>query len=234
MMFPRIRQKLRNIFLAGLLVTVPTMLSFFLLKFLVNYIDDVSAPLASRVFHTKIPGIGFTVTILLVLTIGFLGTNIIGRKLVSLGERLVSRIPLVRSIYTSAKQVIETMILSSKKPFQQVVLVPYPRKGLYALGLVTQDVPLYISAYALPSRHDASLSETEQPEEEGFMSVFIPSTPNITGGLFIMFPRREVIPLSLTIEDGLRYLMTGGILTPLASKTGQAHPPLEEWEMFLH
>ena len=122
-------------------MTVPTMLTIFLLKFSVEYIDQVSAPIVKRLFNTQIPGIGFSVTIVLVFFIGVVGTNFLGKKLVSIGERLLSTIPLVRSIYTSAKQIIETVVSATDKPFQQVVLVPYPREEMYAIGLVTRKVP---------------------------------------------------------------------------------------------
>jgi uncharacterized membrane protein len=231
-MFTRLRQKIRNIFLAGLLVTVPTMVTLFLLRFLVNYIDTVSAPIVKRFFHTRIPGIGFSVTILIVLSVGFLGTNIIGKKLVATGERLLSRIPLVRSIYASAKQIIETVVFGAEKPFQQVVLVPYPREDIYVIGLVTREIPQHIlTGSLLPVPQYLEVLENDQ-----ILSVFIPSTPNVTGGLVILFPRRDVIPLSMTIEEGFKYLMTGGILTPkkkeiLAESQGQ---DFEEWELFLH
>lgn len=229
-MITRLRQKLQNIFLAGLLVTVPTMISFFLLKFLVNYIDNVSTPIVKRLFHTNIPGIGFSVTILIVLTIGFLGTNILGKKLVSIGERLLSRIPLVRNIYASAKQILETVAFAAEKPFQQVVLVPYPREDVYAIGLVTRKVPQQISANTslLPSLHE------NEPDGEQIFNVFIPSTPNFTSGLLVMFPHRDIIPLSMTIEEGFTYLMTGGILTPKKKEILDELRDIEEWELFLH
>jgi uncharacterized membrane protein len=229
-MITRLRQKLQNIFLAGLFVTVPTMISFFLLKFLVNYIDKVSAPIVKRFFHTSIPGIGFSVTILIVLFIGFLGTNIIGKKLVFIGERLLSKIPLVRNIYTSAKQLLETVAFAAEKPFQQVVLVPYPRKDIYAIGLVTRKVPQHLS---MNSSLPASLHEDETEREQIF-NVFIPSTPNFTSGLLVMFPHRDIIPLSMTIEEGFTYLMTGGILTPRKKETLDELQDVEEWELFLH
>ena len=219
-MMTRLRYKIEKIFFAGLLVTVPTMLTFFLLKFLVNYIDKASAPLARRFFHTSIPGIGFAVTILIVLGIGFLGSNILGKQLVSVGDRILSRIPFVRSIYTSAKQIIETAMSREEKPFKKVVLVPYPREGVYALGLVTREV----------SKNIASEHENENGGEP-LVSVFIPSTPNFTSGLLVMFPPQEIIPLSMTIEEGFKYLMSGGILAP---EPKQTTPQLEEWELFLY
>lgn len=226
-MIRRLRRKIEKIFLAGLLVTVPTMFSFFLLQFLVNYINKVSAPIARRFLHTDVAGIGFAVTILIVLGIGILGTNILGKRLVHTGERLLSQIPLVRSIYTSAKQIVQTVVSDTEKPFKQVVLAPYPRDGVYAIGMVTREVSDHIASNAL-----VPVSQTEEEKKgDQIISVFIPSTPNFTSGLLVMFPRRDIIPLSMTIEEGFKYLMTGGILVP--EKTQKVRQ-LEEWELFLY
>ncbi len=227
-MFKRLRRKIEKIFLAGLLVTVPTMLTFFLLRFLVNYINKVSAPFVKRFLHTSIPGIGFAATILIVLAIGFLGTNFIGRRLVHFGEKLLAKVPFVGNVYASTKQLLHTVI-SADKPFQQVVLVPYPMDGVYAIGFLTRKVPVTLNEGA------AMLDEhvQEQEHEDPVVSVFIPTTPNFTSGLLVMFPTRDVIPLSLSVESGFRYLMTGGILTPKKEKVPDIYQ-LEEWELFLH
>ncbi|PIE31478.1 hypothetical protein CSA56_18305 [candidate division KSB3 bacterium] len=226
-MFHRLQSKIQRIFFAGLLVTIPTMLTFFLLRFLVNYIDQVSAPIVTRFFHTNVPGIGFLVTILLVLLVGIIGTNFLGKKLISFGDRLLSRIPFVRSIYLSAKQVIETVMFATEKPFQQVVLVPYPRKNVYAIGMVTRKASREIASSSL-----VPISQAEEERKgDQLLSVFIPSTPNFTSGLLIMFPRRDVIPLSMSIEEGFKYLMSGGILKP-EQKEGEHS--LEEWELYLY
>lgn len=229
-MLTRLRRKIQRTFLAGLLVSVPTMLIFFLLKFLVNYIDKVSAPIVERLFHFHVPGIGIFLTILLVLGIGFLGTNILGKKIVALGDWLLSRIPLVRNIYTSVKQIIETVFFAASKPFQQVVLVPYPMEGVYAIGLVSREVSPNIAA-AQTTMLDRR-ADNPQAANEKLFSVFIPSTPNFTGGLLVMFPKHAIIPLSLTVEEGFKYLMTGGILTP--EKKEIDDEKLEEWDLFLY
>lgn len=228
-MFKQIEKKIRNIFFAGLLVTVPTMLTLFLLKVSIEYIDQVSGPITKRLFDTNIPGIGFFVTILLVFGIGLAGTNFIGKKLVSVGDLLLSKIPLVRSIYTSAKQIIETVVFATDKPFQQVVLVPYPRDAVYAIGLVTRKVPSFFTQ--APGKEEAGPSFEE---DENIYNVFIPSTPNFTSGLLVMFPGRDIIPLSMTVEEGFTYLMTGGILVPKKEQELEELTKLEEWELFLH
>jgi len=229
-MLTRLRRKIERTFFAGLLVTVPTMLTFFLLRFFVNYINRVSAPIVRRFFHVNVPGIGISVTILMVLAIGFLGTNILGKKLVALGDRIISRIPLVRGIYSSAKQMIDTVFFAASKPFQQVVLVPYPMDGVYALGLVTREVSpnIRLAQASMSSRCD----EHPQKDNEKVFSVFIPSTPNFTGGLLVMFPKHAIIPLPLTVEEGFKYLMTGGILSP--ERKSLDDEKLEEWDLFLY
>lgn len=228
-MLTRLRRKIQRTFLAGLLVSVPTMLTFFLLKFLVNYIDKVSAPILQRLLHFHVPGIGIFLTTLLVLAIGFLGTNFLGKKIVALGDWLLSRIPLVRNIYTAVKQIIETVFFAASKPFQQVVLVPYPMDGVYALGLVTREVsPSIMTAQTtMPDRS----SDESQAAHEKVLSVFIPSTPNFTGGLLVMYPERDTIPLSLSVEEGFKYLMTGGILAPEKKEEDEKQ---EEWDLFLY
>ena len=228
-MLTRLRRKIQRTFLAGLLVSVPTMLTFFLLKFLVNYIDKVSAPILQRLLHYHVPGIGIFLTTLLVLSIGFLGTNILGKKIVGLGDWMLSRIPLVRNIYTSVKQIIETVFFAASKPFQQVVLVPYPMDGVYALGLVTRELSPNIVA-AQTTMLDRHADEPQAGNAKMF-SVFIPSTPNFTSGLLVMFPKHAIIPLSLTIEEGFKYLMTGGILTPEKKEEDEKQ---EEWDLFLY
>jgi len=228
-MLKQLERKIRNVFFAGLLVTVPTMLTIFLLKVSVEYIDKISTPIVKRFFNTNIPGIGFFVTILLVFLIGLVGTNFIGKKLVSIGDQLFSKIPLVRNIYTSAKQIIETVVSATDKPFQQVVLVPYPREEMYAIGLVTRKVPSYFTQESLPETTGPSFEK-----DENVYHVFIPSTPNFTSGLLIMFPGCDIIPLSMTVEEGFTYLMTGGILTPKRQRELEDLKKLEEWELFLH
>ena len=216
-MLEHLRKKIQRIFLAGLIVTVPTMITFFLLTILVNYIDDVSAPVVERLFHTTIPGIGFIVTIFIVFGVGMFGTNFFGKKFVALGEFILSKIPFVRGIYASAKQIIELVFSTKEKPFQQVVLVPYPHAGVYALGLLPR-----------VSSHTAA----EPSPDDAPIAVFVPSTPNFTSGMLVLYRMSEIIPLSMPVEAGFKYLMTGGLLSESATEEEPQTPP--EWELFLH
>ena len=226
-MFEHLRKKIQRIFLAGLIVTVPTMITFFLLKFLVNYIDDVSAPVVERLFHTTIPGIGFIVTIFIVFGVGMFGTNFLGKKFVALGEFILSKIPFVRGIYASAKQIIELVFSTKEKPFQQVVLVPYPHTGVYALGLL----PRLSSPTAAANESEPSAAAEPSPDDAP-IAVFVPSTPNFTSGMLVLYRPHEIIPLSMPVEAGFKYLMSGGLLSESATEEEPQAPP--EWELFLH
>ncbi|GAK54362.1 hypothetical protein U14_05647 [Candidatus Moduliflexus flocculans] len=226
-MIRRLRHKIERTFLAGLVVTVPTVLVFFLLKLFVNYIDRISKPFVEHLFHVDIPGIGLVVTLLMIFFIGLFSTNFVGRKFVALGESLVKKIPLVRSVYASVKQIIELFFSPKDKPFQQVVLVPYPHDGSYALGVVTGKAASGSPATAFTEHHQGTVAENDR-----LVNIFIPSTPNFTGGLLIIYPQSQVIPLSMSVEEGFKYLMSGGMLLP--EKPPEAPETLEEWDLFLH
>lgn len=225
-MIRRLRLKIERTFLAGLVVTVPTMLAFFFLKLLVNYIDRVSRPFIEHLFHIEIPGIGLVVTFLLVFMVGLFSTNFLGKRFVWLGEKLVEKIPLVRSIYASVKQIIELIFSTKEKTFQQVVLAPYPHDGSYALGVVTGK----FNASSAPSLH-IERNEEHPSEDDVLINVFIPSTPNFTSGLMVIYRQREILPLAMTVEEGFKYLMSGGMLLPDKPILPEK---LEEWDLFLH
>jgi len=197
-MFSGLRHKIRNIFLAGLLVILPISITFFLLQFLFTSVDNIFAPLIFKLFKIRIPGLGLTLTLLLIFLTGLFTTNIIGKKLVAVGETLLGKIPLVRKIYIAAKQVIEAIALPEKKAFSQVVLIEFPRKGVYSLGFVT----------------GSSAQEIQAVTEASLMNVFVPTTPNPTSGFLMMVPKEDLTPLSLSVEDGVKLIVSGGIISP--------------------
>ncbi len=210
-MWSKIRHKLRNTFIAGLLTILPIFVTFFMLGFLFKKIDSLSQPLVQQLLSqlpfleykgNTIPGLGIMLTILVVFFTGLFVTNVMGRKLMGLGERILEKIPLVRSIYGASKQFLQAVSLSSQDSFSKVVLIEYPRKGIYSVGFVTCD----------------STGEPQRVTDEDMINIFIPTTPNPTSGMFIMVPKDSIIPMSMTVEEGIKLVVSGGMVTPPNNK----------------
>lgn len=194
--------RLRNYFLTGLLVIVPLGITFFVLKFIIGLADGLIHVVPKNVQEMypifKVPGLGMVIALTLIMMVGFLARNFVGRKLVNLGERIISRIPLVRSIYSASKQLLETIFAGTDDQFEHVVILEYPRKGVYSLGFVTGRVPTL----------------TSKKIEGPLLSVFIPTTPNPTSGWYILVPACEVIPTKLSVEEGFKIIISAGMAMP--------------------
>ena len=198
-----IKHKIRNIFLTGLLVTLPLMITYFFIRVLFRMIDGLLGPtiiqiLSASGLHFIIPGVGFILTILIIFVIGLASTNVIGKKIFERFENFLNGIPLVKSIYSGAKQVIHTIATANKSSFSRVVLVQFPRKGIYTIGFVTGDAH----------------GEIKHLLKSDMVNVFLATVPNPTTGFFLMMPKEDVIPLSMSIEDGIKIIMSGGIIVP--------------------
>src|SRR3989338_5919782 len=183
--------KLRNIFITGLLVTLPIMVTYFFIRVLFRMIDSLLGPTVNKALsaaglHFIMPGIGFMLTILIIFGVGLASTNVIGRRLFGRFEKFLDRIPLVKSIYSGAKQVVHTIATANKSAFSRVILVEFPRKGLYTIGFVT------IEAY----------DEIQEVTGEDVENALILTAANTTTRFFFMFPKRRIIPLNMSIEDG--------------------------------
>lgn len=146
----------------------------------------------------RIPGAGIVMTVVFIFLVGLLATNIFGKKLVTLGEAMVDKIPIVRSVYTGTKQVITTLIDSNAKSFSQCVLVEFPRKGVYVLGFITSEAK----------------GEIQLKTMERVVNVFVPTTPNPTSGFLIFVPRQDLVELEMPVDDGIKLVISGGIVTP--------------------
>ena len=214
--FSRIKHKIRTIFLAGTLTVVPIAVTFLLLTFVFKKVDPIFQPLIIRIIDlipflggriTYIPGLGILMTVIFIFMVGVFVTNIIGQKLVELGERILERIPIVRGIYSSSKQFMEAISLTGQDGFQKVILVEYPRRGLWVVGFVTSE----------------NRGETQLLTEEEVVNVFIPTTPNPTSGFLLLVPKKDIIPLSMTVEEGLKLVVSGGIVTPSPDKQNSNH-----------
>ena len=193
---------MKKIFTTGLLTLLPLAITIYVFYMVFNFLDNLLGDLIKALFNYRVPGIGFAAGLLLILIVGFIASNIIGNRLITFSDKLLQRLPLARSIYTSAKQIIDAFTVQGKNAFQKVVLLEYPRKGLYALGFVTS----------------SSISEIQEKTHAEILSVFIPTTPNPTSGMLILAPRHEVIDLEMTIEEGMKVIISGGLFSPPNNK----------------
>ncbi len=194
---------LKKIFMTGLLTILPLAITVYLFYFVYIFLDDLVGGLIKSLFNYRIPGIGFIAGIILVMIIGLIASNIIGNRLVKFADTIFQKLPLARGIYTSARQIIDAFTLQGKNAFQKVVLLEYPRKGLYTLGFVT----------------GSSRGEIQEKTAEETLSIFIPTTPNPTSGMLILAPRHEVTELNMTVESGLKVIISGGLVSPPSNDT---------------
>ncbi len=191
---------LQSTFVRGIVILMPVVLTIWFLQALLNAVDGILSPVLEKWLGQDIPGLGFVSMVVLIFLVGLLTRNLIGRIFFSWFEKLLSSIPVVRAIYGAIRDVINALSLgSSEKSFRHVVLFQYPRVGLYTIGFVTNEV----SYQASP----------EAPVME-FVSVYVPNPPNPTSGVLILVPKGEATPLNLTIEQGLKLVLSGAIVSP--------------------
>ena len=183
-------------FITGFFVTVPAIASAWLLYVFWDFIDTFFSPGYERVFGRRIPGLGFLTAVLFILVMGTIATNVLGRRVLARVERLFVRVPIFRSIYPSIKQLIESFSPEKRLSFKAVVLAEHPREGEFVFGFVTSEV----------------LVETPGRKRE-MVTVFVP-TNNLYLGDVIMVPRQDVISTGLTVEEGIRIILSAGTATP--------------------
>ncbi len=191
-------KKLRNIFLTGILVILPLVASIYILWYLFVFIDNLVRPMVILLFKRDLPGAGIILTLLVIMITGVFATNVIGKKIITVAENLLLKIPLYRNIYISFKQFLEGLFHQNKDSFEQVIIFEYPRKGLYQMGFITKETSSFFN----------SLTGKE------LYNVFLPTTPNPTSGMFIMVPKEEAIIIDISIEEALKLIISAGILTP--------------------
>ncbi len=196
--------RLRAYFIAGLLVTAPVGITFWLAWLVLSFIDARVTPLIPVDYNPNtylpfvFPGLGLVILIITMTIVGALTTMLLGRTIVSMGERLLGRMPIIRSIYGASKQIIETVLASQSDAFRQVVLFEYPRRGSWAIGFVT----------------GSTTGEVQNVTSDDVVNVFLPTTPNPTSGYLLFLPRRELVPLNMSVEEGIKMIISGGIVTP--------------------
>lgn len=193
-----VRNVIRRQFLSGVLVVVPLILTYVVLRFLFESVDGILSPLIQKALGYTIPGLGIITTLLIIILAGFFTRNILGATLYRYGDRILARTPFIRIFYLAAKQLIEAITVPQIKTFKEVVMIEYMRKGLYAIGFATTKMKF----------------ENGQFGTKKLVGVFIPSTPTPVSGIVVFVPEDEVVPLNISVEQAVKLLVSGGIISP--------------------
>jgi uncharacterized membrane protein len=196
--------RLRGHFFTGILITAPISITIWLAVEIVSFIDDWVTPMIPTRWNPEtylpfgVPGLGVIVVVVVLTLVGFMTAGLVGRSIVRMGERLLDRMPIIRGLYSALKQIFEAVFQQQSNAFRDVVLVQYPRKDSWAIGFLTG-----------PANH--RITETG-PEDA--VNIFLPTTPNPTSGFLLFVPRKETRKLSMTVEEGIKMVVSGGIVTP--------------------
>tara|TARA_B100000686_G_scaffold147394_1_gene154837 strand:- start:624 stop:1229 length:606 start_codon:yes stop_codon:yes gene_type:complete len=199
-------QQIKRHLIAGLLAIVPIALTFWILRFLFRFLDSFTAPILKNI-GIEIPGLGIILTLLFIFLLGLFITNVLGKTIFNWGERILTKLPLVNTIYNAVKQITNAFSGKSMKNFKQVIFIQYPRKGLWTMCFVTNQ------------------SKNESGDE--FYHVFVPTTPNPTSGVFIVIPQKDAVHPDISVEEGLKSIISGGIIDPGISLSTKL-PKIEE------
>ena len=200
---------MKKYFITGLLVWTPLGITIWVLKLLIDFMDQ-SLLLLPRAYQPEvlfgryIPGIGAILIVLVILLTGLIAANLFGQKLLSMGETLLIRIPVVKSIYVSVKQVSDTLFSSKGQAFRKALLVQYPRQGSWTIAFLTGQ----------PG------GEVVTHLAEEYVSVYVPTTPNPTSGFFLMMPKEDVIELEMSVDAALKYIISMGVVIPESTIIG--------------
>lgn len=205
---------MKRYFITGIAVLIPLVITLWVLRFIVNTLDQAVILLPhdfrpQALLGFDVPGVGILITLVIVLVVGALASNLLGQRFLELWEALVARIPLINSIYHGVKQVSDTVFSSSGNAFRQVLLIRYPHNDVWTVAFQTGTPSSEISAHLT----------------EPHISVYVPTTPNPTSGFFLMVPERSVIRLDIPVESALKYIISMGVVDPVAAKLTEANRP---------
>lgn len=189
--------KLRAKFVAGVVVTVPVIATILALRFLFRQLDSLLGPLFASLIGREVPGLGLLVTLLIVLFVGFLATNFVGRRLLAAAEHVFSEVPLVRRIYNASKDIVQSASFARRHVLREVVMAEYPRRGVHSYGFVT--------SYAVRQTSDGP---------KRIANVFIPGPPIPTTGVLVAIPADELFYVDMSVEQALKLVLSMGIATP--------------------
>ena len=202
--FMRLGAKLRAYLFTGILVTAPVAITFYLAYKFILWVDVFVTKILPPQYNfvnympMTIPGFGLIILIGFLMLVGMFAAGFLGRFFIRLGEWFVAKMPLVSSVYSLLKQIFETVFSSKTQAFKKVVMLEYPRKGIWILGLVSADLQ----------------GEIEEKLPDEMINVFIPTTPNPTSGFLIFVPRKDVIEMDMTVEEAIKFIISGGLVEP--------------------
>jgi uncharacterized membrane protein len=211
---PTVLGVLRARLVTGVLVALPLVVTIFFARFLFNLLDRWSYPVSKYLFGRPVYGVGAGLAILLIFLLGVLAHNVLGRRLLRLGDRLLGKVPVLRAVYTGTREVTRAFSGDRTKNFRKVVLVPFPIDGAYVMGFQTGEF------------------EVDTPQgRKNMISVFFPTTPNPTTGFYLVYPAEKVIFSSITVEEAVRIVISAGLVAPdprrlFRSPTGSTPGPL--------
>lgn len=202
--------RLRAYFLAGILITAPVAITLAVASWLITFVDSRIVHLIPAQWNPDtylkdtlgvevgLPGLGLLILLIVITLIGWLTASYLGRSVVGLGENIVARMPVIRSIYGAIKQIFETVLAHKSQAFRQAVLVEYPRRGLWTVAFVTGETE----------------GEVQSLTKEEVVSIYVPTTPNPTSGFLLFVPREDIVDLHMSVEEAIKYVISGGIVTP--------------------
>lgn len=188
----------RGKFVAALVTIAPVVATFYVIKVLFSFFDGFATPLLDTILPVHIPGLGFIITLLSLYLLGILITNILGRQVVHLGEKILARIPVANTVYGAAKQITQALSGTRNRAFQKTILIPYPQEHTWTIAFVT--------------------GESTNEDGQEFYHVFVSTTPNPTSGFMLIVPKKVTIDAGLSIEEGLKSIISGGMLAPEKNK----------------
>jgi uncharacterized membrane protein len=203
---PRATTRLRNYFLTGLVIAGPIGITLWLTWTFIKWVDGWVKPFVPKLYNPDtylpfpIPGFGLIVAIFVLTMVGFLAANFLGRSFISVGEKIVGRMPLVRNIYSGLKQIFETVLDQRGSSFTTAALIEYPRRGLWAIVFISTDTKGEV--------------ERRLEDKADTLSVFLPTTPNPTSGFLLFVPKEDVIKLDMSVEDAAKLVISAGLVNP--------------------
>jgi uncharacterized membrane protein len=196
---------MKKYFVTGLLIWTPLVITFMVLAWIVNTLDQVLLLVPAHfrpeaLFGFPVPGMGVLVSVALLLITGLAAANFVGQRLVGFWEAILARIPVVKSIYSSVKQVSDTLLSSNGQAFRKALLIQYPRQGMWTIGFQTGTPNCDVASH-LTGEH---------------VSVYVPTTPNPTSGFFLILPKEDTVELEMSVDEALKYIISMGVVAPPA------------------